>query len=423
MPNLHDVAGGITADSGGCARAASGCVKRLRDSERRLRGQGCWRVVGAAMTWVVAGCGGNGLAHDAPNASPATATGADVAPVAVAANDLSSTDTDTAAPGSAATSPATTVMSNPLTPTSDDIADRAESALRDDTTFPLTIVDETGAEIVVTSIERIIPLDGTVAEVVFALGLGDHVVATDLSATYPPEADALPEIGYQRALAAETIAAHTPTVLLATDIAGPPEALDDLRRLGYPLVIVPNPSTPTGAGQKIRAVAAALGSAEQGAALAESVDSAIAAASVPADADIARPRVLALYVRGTVAQVVLGESSNTHWLIEAAGGIDVGSEMGVLDSAPISAEAILAAAPDVLLIPAAGLDSVDGVDGLLDIGGLGQTPAGQRRQVLAYDDQLLLGNGPRTAQMLAQLRDDLSTAVVAPTSGTSQKES
>ena len=121
--------------------------------------------------------------------------------------------------------------------------------------------------------------------------------------------------------------------------------------------------------------------------------------------------------------MVLGESSNTHWLIEAAGGIDVGSKMGVLDSAPISAEAILAAAPDVLLIPTAGLDSVDGVDGLLDIGGLGQTPAGQRRQVLAYDDQLLLGNGPRTAQRLAQLRDELSTAVVAAPSGTAQKES
>ena len=60
--------------------------------------------------------------------------------------------------------------------------------------LPVTVVDETGAEMTIESIERIIPLDGDVAEVVFALGLGDNVVATDLSATYPPEADALPEI-------------------------------------------------------------------------------------------------------------------------------------------------------------------------------------------------------------------------------------
>ena len=280
--------------------------------------------------------------------------------------------------------------------------------------MPVTVVDETGAEVTVESIERIIPLDGDVAEVIFALGLGDNVVATDLSATYPPEADALPEIGYQRALSAETVATFAPTVLLATDIAGPPEALDDMRRLGYPLVIVPNHATSTGAGEKIRAVAAALGVPEEGAELAGALDAAIAEAAVSSDQTGDRPRVVAFYMRGTAAQLVLGRSFNTHWLIEAAGGLDVADSMGIDDSAPISAEAVLAAAPDVLLVTQRGLESVGGIDGLLEIGGLGQTPAGQNRQVLAYDDQLLLGNGPRTAQMLAQLRDDLSAVVVTP---------
>ena len=285
--------------------------------------------------------------------------------------------------------------------------------------FPIAVVDETGAEITIESIDRIIPLDGTVAEVVFALGMGDNVVATDLSATYPPEADALPEIGYQRALSAETVASFAPTVLLATEIAGPPEALDDMRRLGYPLVIIPNEATPTGAGQKIRAVATALGIPKQGEDMADSLDAAIAEASVPPDHDDNRPRVVALYVRGTVAQLVLGESANTRWLINSAGGVDVSESMGIDDSAPISAEAILAAAPDVLLVPAAGLDSVGGVDGLLEIGGLGQTPAGKDRQVLAYDDQFLLGNGPRTAEMLAQLRNDLRAVIVTPPTNSS----
>ena len=369
------------------------------------------------MTLAVAGCGGSGIADDAPNASPAAATGADAAPIAVADDTSSSVTSSSATAQSAAaegdtasTGATSTTVASPAT--SSDLATTTVPSAGSGNTFPLTIVDETGAEIVVTSIERIIPLDGDVAEVVFALGLGDNVVATDLSATYPPEADALPEIGYQRALAAETIAAYGPTLLVATDIAGPPEALDDLRRLGYALVVVPNESTPTGAGRKIRAVAAALGIPERGASLAAEVDAAIAAASVPAPgAD--PPRVLALYVRGTVAQLVLGSASNTHWLIEAAGGVNVGAEMGVQDNAPISAEGILAAAPDVLLVTTLGLDSVGGVDGLLEIGGLSQTAAGQHRQVLAYDAQLLLGNGPRTAQVLAQLRDDLSTVAVA----------
>ena len=281
-------------------------------------------------------------------------------------------------------------------------------------TLPVTVTDETGTAITVSSIERIIPLDGDIAEVVFALGLGANVVATDLSATYPPEADALPEIGYQRALSAEAVAAFAPTVLLATDIAGPPEALDDMRRLGYPLVIVPNDTTSTGAGRKIRAVAATLGVPSRGETLAREVDDAIAAAAVDPGAVEEPLRVIALYLRGTAAQLVLGESSNTRWLIEAAGGVDVSASMGITDPVPISAEAILAVAPEVVLVPAAGLTSVNGIDGLLEIGGMGETPAGRDRRVLAYDDQLLLGNGPRTAEMLARLRDDLRRFATTP---------
>ena len=339
-------------------------------------------LLGAVLALALAGCGESRTSAESPELPPLRA---------------SATPITTASP---------TVMAATTSPT-----EAAE--VHHGPILPVTVVDETGAEITIESIERIIPLDGDVAEVVFALGLGDNVVATDLSATYPPEADALPEIGYQRALSAETVASFAPTVLLATDIAGPPEALDDMRRLGYPLVILPNEATPTGAGLKIRAVAAALGIPLRGEEMADALDAAITDASVPPNHDGVRPRVVALYVRGTVAQLVLGESANTRWLIKSAGGVDVSEEMGIDDNAPISAEAILAAAPDVFLVPEAGLESVGGVDGLLEIGGLGQTPAGINRQVLAYDDQLLLGNGPRTAEMLARLREDLSAVIVA----------
>ncbi len=186
-----------------------------------------------------------------------------------------------------------------------------------------------------------------------------------------------------------------------------------MRRLGYPLVILPNEATHTGAGEKIRAVAAALGVSQRGEELADELDDAMLKAMVPSGHEGHHPRVVALYVRGTAAQLVLGRSSNTHWLIHAGGGVDVSQEMGVEGTAPVSAEAILATAPDVLLVTKNGLESVGGVDGLLAIAGLGQTPAGQNRQVLAYDDQLLLGNGPRTAQMLTQLSKDLSAVTVA----------
>ena len=144
-----------------------------------------------------------------------------------------------------------------MTPTPEQV--EVEVVYEEEPVLPVSLVDHLGNESVIDSIERIIPLDGSVAEVVFALDLGENVVATDLSATWPPEADALPEIGYQRSLAAETIASFTPTILIGTEIAGPPQAIEDLRTLGYPVVIVPNEATPEGPGEKIRAVAAALG--------------------------------------------------------------------------------------------------------------------------------------------------------------------
>jgi iron complex transport system substrate-binding protein len=254
---------------------------------------------------------------------------------------------------------------------------------------------------------RILPLDGDLAEVVFALGLGDQVVATDISATYPPEADALPEIGYQRSLAAEPIAAFEPTIVLATDIAGPPEVLDELERLGFTVVMIPTESTPDGPGIKIRAVADALGVPDRGETLAAEVDAAIAAAMQRAETAPTAPRVGVLYLRGSNVQLLFGEGTDVDWIVDAVGAVSIADELGVVDAAPINAEALVLAAPDVLIVPERGLESVGGVDGLLELPGIAATPAGAARRVLTYDDQLLLGNGPRTGALLDQLITDL----------------
>lgn len=255
--------------------------------------------------------------------------------------------------------------------------------------------------------QRILPVDGDLAEIVFALGLGEQVVATDISATYPPAADALPEIGYQRALAPEPIAEFEPTIVLATDLAGPPETLEALERLGIDVEIMPSESSPTGPGDKIRAVAAAIDVPDDGDELAALVDGEIRDAMDRAAASTAAPRVGVLYLRGENVQLLLGEGSGVDWLLEAAGAVNVADELGVVDHAAIDPETLVAAAPDVLIVPEAGLASVGGWDGLLAMPAVSGTPAGQQRRILVYDDQYLLGNGPRTGQLLDRLVTDL----------------
>ncbi len=278
-----------------------------------------------------------------------------------------------------------------------------------DPSLPVTVVDATGTEVTVTSAERIIPANGDLAEVVFALGLGERVVARDVSATYPPEIEAVPSVGYQRTLPIEPIAAFEPTVVLANTSAGPPETISGLRDLGYPVVVLDASDDLDSPAAKLRAVAAVLGVPEAGATLALTVEDEIGAATSLARRADEAPRVAALYLRGGAVQLVFGPGSGLSVLLDAAGAFDVGAELGVDETEPVNLEALLVAQPDALVVTDSGLESVGGIDGLLGLGGgaLGRTPAGQARRVLAYDDQLLLGFGPRTGDALGRLVADL----------------
>ena len=216
--------------------------------------------------------------------------------------------------------------------------------------------------------QRIVPVNGDLAEVVYALGLGDDVVATDISATYPPEAQATPKIGYQRTLVAETILARDPSIVLADENAGPPEVLDQLEAAGVRVVRFPEQQTIDAPAEKVRAVAEALGVPARGEELVATLDAELADAEERAAAAVAatgRPKVLALYLRGSSVQLAFGKGSGVDAVIAAAGGIDAGTEMGVVDNAELSMESIVEAAPDVLLVTTTGLASVGGVDGLL----------------------------------------------------------
>ncbi len=106
------------------------------------------------------------------------------------------------------------------------------------------------------------------------------MVATDLSATHPPEAQKPPKVGYQRQLSVEGILAQQPTLVMADESAGPPPVLEQLRSAGVPVVIIAENRTLKGAGAKIRAVAAAVGLPQEGERLATKVNREIAAGSL-----------------------------------------------------------------------------------------------------------------------------------------------
>ncbi|WP_420612423.1 heme/hemin ABC transporter substrate-binding protein [Candidatus Spongiisocius sp.] len=258
-------------------------------------------------------------------------------------------------------------------------------------------------EVSISDTSRIVTLNGDINEVVYALGLGDAVVGNDLSATFPSETLDLPKIGYQRTLNAEGILSLGPTVVIGNEEAGPPEALAQVRNAGVPVVILPDETTLEGAVRKVLMVGEVLGIAERAAELAAQIEAQVAAARALVPAGAAPPRIGFIYARGPDILFLAGRDTPSESLVRAAGGIDAGAEAGLADFTPLTAEGLAAANPDWLILTVDGLESVGGIDGLLDIPGVAQTAAGQHRRVLAFDDLAFLGLTPRVGKVLESL--------------------
>ncbi|HEY9306619.1 MAG TPA: ABC transporter substrate-binding protein [Microbacterium sp.] len=297
--------------------------------------------------------------------------------------------------------------------------------------LPVTVTDAEGREVEVTDVSRILPVDisGTIAATVFGLGLGDAVVGRDSSTSFDGTED-LPLVTKSgHTLNAEAILELAPTVMLTDTSIGPKEVRQQLRDAGIAVVVVSSERRADTVAELVDEIASALGVPERGddlsARLAADVAAAVAeVGEVAPGAASDRPRMLFLYVRGSAnVYYIFGRDSGADSLIEAVGGVDVASEIGWEGMKPMTAEALVAAQPDVLVMMTDGLASVGGVDGLLErIPALQQTPAGANRRVVDMADAEILSFGPRTADVIRALARAVYAPVSASTAATQTED-
>ncbi|MEU1510646.1 ABC transporter substrate-binding protein [Streptomyces sp. NPDC005811] len=271
--------------------------------------------------------------------------------------------------------------------------------------LPVTVDSSDGREVTVQDASRILPLNGGVAEIVFTLGLGDRVVGRDITATFT-EAKQLPQVTKAHDVSAESVLSLRPTVVLADTDTGPKEAIDQIRDAGIPVVVLDPATELADVTTRTTRIAEALGVPAAGKALNRRMAGELAAAraAVPGGS---RPKVAFLYLRGSAAVYLIGgKGSGADSLLAAAGAVDAGTAAG-LDKpfTPITTEALAQARPDVILMMTKGLESVGGLDGLLAIPGIAQTPAGLHRRVVDLEDGVLLSFGPRTPLVIDILVD------------------
>lgn len=285
--------------------------------------------------------------------------------------------------------------------------------------LPVTLTDAQGTEVTVTDTSRVLALDlyGSTSRILFELGLGGSVVGRDSSSDFPEIAD-LPVVttsGHD--LSGEAILELAPTLIITDTTLGPWDTVLQMRDAGIPVVVVDSHRELGTVADLIQSVAAAVGLPDEGTALAARTQAEID--DVRAEVDRLAPddpadrlRVVFLYLRGQAGVYYLfGEGSGADSLIEALGAVDVAGEIGWQGMRPVTDEGLVAAQPDLVLVMTQGLESVGGVDGLLEqLPAVAQTPAGEHRRVVDMADTQVLSFGPTSAQTL----DALARAFYAP---------
>ncbi|CAM3399329.1 heme/hemin ABC transporter substrate-binding protein [Stackebrandtia soli] len=296
-------------------------------------------------------------------------------------------------------------------PTSEATADRVEPLqVIPEPRLPVTVESLDGQQVTVDSVDRLVPLSGSLSEIVFTLGLGDKVVARDITATFE-QANDLPVVTRGHDVSAESVLSLRPTLVMADSSTGPAEAMEQIAAAGVPVIVFRPASDLDDIDRRVADVARALGIDDVGELLRERINERMAAAIADIPERAETPRVAFLYLRGSASVYMIGGTdSGATPLIEAVGAIDAGAESGIDgDFVPITSEAMATAAPDVILLMTKGLESVGGVEGLVEIPGIAQTPAGMNERVAVIDDGVLLNYGPRTDQVLRSLAEQIHT--------------
>ncbi|MPZ40967.1 MAG: ABC transporter substrate-binding protein [Rhizobiales bacterium] len=276
---------------------------------------------------------------------------------------------------------------------------------------PIVVRDATGQEVTINDNSRIVSIGGAITEILYALGLEQHVVAIDSTSFHPPQAlRDKPNVGYVRALSPEGVIGLNPSLILAAEDAGPKETIAVLRAAGIPFVLVPDKYNGKSILEKIEIVSTAAGGAERGACLAKAVAADLdALAKIRAHVDHpVKAAFLLSFVNDRA--MVAGRATAADGIIALAGATNAINEYEGYK--PINDEAIIAAKPEFVLAMRRDSHPLD-AQTVFAHPGFALTPAAKRQGFVAMNALYLLGFGPRTALAARDLAATLYPALSA----------
>ena len=258
-----------------------------------------------------------------------------------------------------------------------------------------------------TQVPRIVSVSGAMTEIAYALGAGSQLVATDTTSVYPPAALQTPKVGYMRQLSAEGVLSLKPDTVIGTTEAGPSVVMDQLRGAGVKVELVESDHSWAEVQRKVAAVGRAAGRSAQAEALQARLDAEWADVQT-AVARLGGRKLRAIFILSHAASPqVAGDKTAAHAMLGYAGLVNAFAPSGQASAftgyRPMTAEALVAAAPELIVTTTQGLQASGGLDKFWSRPGLELTPAYRSRALVALDALYLIGFGPRLAKAVAEL--------------------
>ncbi|NWG21763.1 MAG: cobalamin-binding protein [Chloroflexi bacterium] len=267
----------------------------------------------------------------------------------------------------------------------------------------VVLTDSAGREVALEALpQTFVSLAPSTTEILFALGLGQQVIAIDDFSNYPAEAESLPRIGgTDFSYNYEQIAVLQPDLVLAAGITSP-EAVEKIESLGIPVAILGTPETTLdGVFADIELAGALTGRSEQ----ARLITTAMRARLDEIKARIApvteRPRVFwELDATDPAKPFTVGPGNFISDLLNIAGGENI---FATADSPfpQVSAEQIVAADPQIILLADAQYGIT--VESVLARPGWETITAIKEKRVYPINDDLVSRPGPRIIEGLESI--------------------
>src|SRR5690348_6266815 len=258
--------------------------------------------------------------------------------------------------------------------------------------------------------ERVVCVSKQINEFLYDIHAESVLVARDLTSIYPPAITRLPSVGYHRALSAEGIVSMRPTMLLTDGNLGPETVVEQVRKVGIPVVVL----TPGSTLDSAQLLMQRLGTEFHHEAQADSVvatwkqQMSVVLRDSTKWAAGRRPRVLVMHF-GQMVNDYLGlkRGSTADQIIQWAGGVNaIDSTGGMLRLTP---ELIAKAAPDIIIATDVGYDRVGSPEKFAELPGVSLTPAGKAKRIYRVDETEVMYYSPRTPATLGKIAQWLRT--------------